>query len=108
MCGEKEENIYFSYTAAILKSHSQGGTRDRLRCRMAWQEIRQVRIKKVVLEKADLAVVTVAVKGGKTRSVPVKNKKKKITHAGMGNRGCIYKLWLSKNISTFQNKMFFM
>lgn len=38
---------------------------------MAWQDIRQV-----VLERADLAVVTATVQGGKTRSVPVRTKKK--------------------------------
>ena len=67
MCREKE-NIYFSYMPGTLMSHSQRGTRDRLRCRMAWQEVRQV-----VLERADLAVVSAGVKGGKTRSVPVRN-----------------------------------
>lgn len=54
-------------------SYSKRGTRDGLKCTMTWQDFRQVRIKKVVLERADLAVVTATVKGGQTRSVPVRN-----------------------------------
>lgn len=46
-------------------SHSQRETREAVRCRMPWQDIRQI-----VLERADQAVVTATVKGGKTRSVP--------------------------------------
>lgn len=49
----------------IPMSHSQRENRDAIRCRTAWQDIRQI-----VLEKADLAVVTATVKGGKTRSLP--------------------------------------
>lgn len=39
---------------------------------MAQREIGQARINKVLLERADLAVVTATVKGGQTRSVPAR------------------------------------
>lgn len=49
----------------IPMSHSQRENRGAIRCRTAWQDIRQI-----VSERADLAVVTATVKGGKTRSLP--------------------------------------
>lgn len=52
----------------IPMSHSQRENRDAIGCRMAWQDIRQM-----VLERADLAVVTATVKGGKTRSAPARS-----------------------------------
>lgn len=62
---KKKENIYFSYMSEIPTSHSQRENRGAIRCRTAWQDIRQR-----VSERADLAVVTATVKGGKTRSLP--------------------------------------
>lgn len=61
----EKNSIYFRYMSDILMSHSQRENRDAIIHRIAWQDIRQR-----VLERADLAVVTATVKGGKTRSVP--------------------------------------
>lgn len=70
MCREKKKRrtsilatcLKYRWAIHREKTEVQWGA---IRCRTAWQDIRQI-----VSERADLAVVTATVKGGKTRSLP--------------------------------------